>query len=74
MKKKETMIVAMSRVEIPLCPYCGGEPIVEVDTKKHPMKSDEVTHQEASCPCCGLSAPMNVWCTIADEFKNPIAE
>ena len=74
MKNIETMIVAMSKVEIPICPYCGAEPIVEVETKKSHTESDKVILQKVSCSCCGLAAPINVWCAIADNFEKPIVE
>ena len=61
-------------MEVPNCPYCGAEPLVEVQIKKENTASDTVSHTEVNCYCCGLGAPLKVWEELASKFTNPIAE
>ena len=72
MNKNKMKIVMMSENEVSLCPYCDGIPSVEVDIKKGNFDNDKVSKQEVTCYCCGLSAPMDVWEAIADNFEKSI--
>lgn len=72
MNKNKMRIVMMGEAKISLCPYCGAEPSVEVDIEKKAFDNDKATKQEVTCYCCGLSAPISVWETIADNFEESI--
>lgn len=74
MIKAKINIVTMQEQDIPICPYCGTIPIVEVIVKKSPMESDSVSLQEVSCPCCGLCASRQVWEDICQAIDAPISK
>jgi len=74
MNKKRMKIVMMGDTKVSLCPYCGTEPRVEVDIEKKDFYNDNVSKQEITCYCCGLSAPISVWEAIADNFGESIVK
>lgn len=74
MNKNNMTIVMMGERKISLCPYCGAEPNIEVDVKKKSFYNDRISNQEVTCYCCGLSAPIDVWEAIADNFEKSIVK
>lgn len=74
MKKTEVRAAKTVKEIISNCPYCGAEPLIEVEVSKKNTESDTISHRDVICYCCGLSAPVNVWESIADNFENPICE
>ena len=65
-------IITMQEQEVSVCPYCGATPMIEVTIKKHPMESDNISHEEVTCPCCGLGSSREVWEALCKEIDHPI--
>jgi hypothetical protein len=74
MQKTKISIVDNKEIEIPICPNCGGNPVVASTIQKYNFNSDMVTHQEVTCPYCGLSAPFDVWFAVASAIQEPVSE
>lgn len=73
MKTVKMNVPVMREEEIPLCPYCGGIPVVEVDIQKTHTESDRIASTDLCCPYCGLLAPKEVWYTIAGTIEKNLA-
>ena len=75
MTTKTMRIVGMVAREIPLCPYCGAVPVVDV--KICPAEkgdSASVMQTLVQCPHCGICMPLRQWDAIAAEIDMPVKE
>lgn len=73
MKKVSLRVPTMAEREIPLCPYCGGTPVVETDTARaDPFSSDYIRRSDVTCVNCGLNAPLPVWEALAEAHNEPV--
>lgn len=72
MDKTELRIVTMAKASVSRCPYCGGNPRVEVTIDRAEGRNDIISVQEVICRCCDLRAPIEAWEAIADKFEKSI--
>lgn len=74
MLKARMNVITMQEQDVSLCPYCGATPAVEVKIKKSVTESDSISHEEVTCPCCGLGASRKIWEAISKAIACPISE
>ena len=72
---KTMRIVGMIDREIPLCPYCGADPVVDVKIcPAEKGSSASVMQTIVQCPHCGICMPLRQWEAIAAAIEQPARE
>ena len=75
MTTKPMRIVGMVDREIPLCPYCGSVPVVDVEIcPPENGNSAAVMDTIVQCPLCRLRMSLLKWEAISAIIKQPLTK